>query len=364
MKKEFLKELLKINSFSGEERLITPVIIKELKKLGFSYHQDKEGNIFASRGKAPYPLLNAHMDIVDIMTFNSFYDHPINLHNSLIQQRLLVECMASYGIDCISCYNYHFKSCTEKDLCYLFDPIDEVVDVYEMAYDDYVNGCIYGDWVDSTDDSFEIVEEHGILKGKGSGKRVLGGDDKCGIFIALEIARLLPHQPLKILFTVKEEIGCVGIKEAVKRTEWFSDVLYSITIDRKGGNHILWSQLGVRSCSNTFAGQLAMRAIESGIAVEIMDGSVSDTIYLREIVPESVNVSAGYYDPHTEEEYIRLQDVAKIINWLSHFIINYEVTIPIYTPVLEYSIFNNKTSKKKNSKKKNSKKKSQKNLVS
>jgi hypothetical protein len=100
------------------------------------------------------------------------------------------------------------------------------------------------------------------------------------------------------------------------------DVAYSITVDRRYGNNLLWSQLGKRSCTNEFAGRLAMAGITVGIPIEIQDGSVADVITIREYVTDSVNVSAGYYNPHSDDEYVNLEEITKIIKWLRLFVNN------------------------------------------
>lgn len=64
-------------------------------------------------------------------------------------------------------------------------------------------------------ENLEIIEEGDILKS--NGKTILGADDKAGIAILVEIAKILkenpfPHPPLEIVFTTAEEIGLLGAK--------------------------------------------------------------------------------------------------------------------------------------------------------
>jgi acetylornithine deacetylase/succinyl-diaminopimelate desuccinylase-like protein len=127
------------------------------------------------------------------------------------------------------------------------------------------------------------------------------------------------------LFTISEEIGCVGIEHFVKtNAEWFKDVAYDITIDRRYGDNLLWQQCGKYSCSKEFASELASIGIQQGIPVKLENGTVADVIYIREFVKESVNISAGYYEPHSEEEYIIYDDVIRITKWLATFIKKYQ----------------------------------------
>lgn len=60
-----------------------------------------------------------------------------------------------------------------------------------------------------------IIYENGIFKT--DGKTILGADDKAGIAILIEIAKVLkenyfPHPPLEFIFTTCEEIGLLGAK--------------------------------------------------------------------------------------------------------------------------------------------------------
>jgi di/tripeptidase len=65
-----------------------------------------------------------------------------------------------------------------------------------------------------------------------------------------------------------------------------------------------------------------MAGITVGIPIEIQDGSVADVITIREYVTDSVNVSAGYYNPHSDDEYVNLEEITKIIKWLRLFVNN------------------------------------------
>lgn len=61
----------------------------------------------------------------------------------------------------------------------------------------------------------EVIEENGIIKS--NGKTILGADDKAGVAILIEIAKILkenpfPHPPLELVFTTTEEIGLLGAK--------------------------------------------------------------------------------------------------------------------------------------------------------
>lgn len=61
----------------------------------------------------------------------------------------------------------------------------------------------------------KIIFENGVFKT--DGKTILGADDKSGVAILVEIARVLkeiyiPHPPIEFIFTTCEEIGLLGAK--------------------------------------------------------------------------------------------------------------------------------------------------------
>lgn len=61
----------------------------------------------------------------------------------------------------------------------------------------------------------EVIEEDGVIRS--SGKTILGADDKAGIAVLVEIARVIkendiPSPPIELVFTTCEEIGLLGAK--------------------------------------------------------------------------------------------------------------------------------------------------------
>lgn len=347
LNKEFLKELLMTETPYGDEDIVAEVIKQELDKLGFTYFQDKVGNIVAQRGKAKkYPLLNAHMDIVDLSYWGGGYGGKSTTLNGgsywdrVDEVEYLLDNLGPELVgECVSCKDcIMYKNCIglEEDMedgLLLDEEVLRICDEYypTLKGEDTIyawaesNGFLeYGfdeeyplEYQDTS--TYKLVEEKGKISGIGR-QRVLGGDDKCGIFLALEVARATTI-PMKLLFTVGEEVGCVGMKHFVAHhAKWFNNVSYSITIDRKGADNLLSSQLGVRSCTRRFEADLARAAIMENIPVKVMGGSVADVIYIRELVKDAVNISAGYYNAHSEDEYVVWDEVEAIFRWVKRFV--------------------------------------------
>jgi hypothetical protein len=146
-------------------------------------------------------------------------------------------------------------------------------------------------------------------KGNVSSPQGIGGDDRCGIYTILSIIKQ-GYKPY-ILFTEDEEIGCVGAKKFVKDLDTYvdkPDIHFIVEIDRKGVDDSVFYE-----CDNkdfeTFINTY-------GFVSDF--GSFSD---ICETAPAigvaAVNLSSGYYNPHTLREYISLGDLGRVIDRVS-----------------------------------------------
>jgi hypothetical protein len=323
---------------------MTPFIIKELRRLGFKTNQDEAGNVYAVRGKAKtYPLLNAHMDIVfdvdsDLFTnsnYNFIYEYDDddddneklckkceNIHDcamySSTKERNWQECYNDLYFNqslASTCTSYYKDPNWKYYSCYYEDDID-LINYYNYGLYSYSNNEI--ELLDELlKEQFEINYDKKTGLIKSNKLRVLGGDDKCGIAIALQAARELPKIPMKILFTVEEEIGCNGIERFIKqRKNWLDNVKYSLTLDRRDIDQLLMYSCGQPNCSKEFAAKIAAIGIRNNILVKMDEGTLADVIYIREHVKECVNMSAGYFNPHCLDEYVDFFGMVGIKNWV------------------------------------------------
>ena len=135
----------------------------------------------------------------------------------------------------------------------------------------------------------------------------IGGDDRCGVYIILSLLRKLPYKPY-ILFTMGEEVGCVGAKAFVnflcEAPDMVPELKFIVEYDRKGNNDCVFYQ-----CDNK-----DFEKFVNGFGFKTAFGTSSD---IRTIAPElgaaAVNLSSGYYNPHTEHEYVCVADMHKTI---------------------------------------------------
>lgn len=162
----------------------------------------------------------------------------------------------------------------------------------------------------------------------------IGGDDRCGIYMILEI---LKEHKCSVLFTEDEEIGCVGAKKFAK-TDYINslDVNYMIEFDRRGKNDAVFY-----SCDN----KDFTKFITSGTGLIKSHGSCSD---ISTIAPASkiaaVNLSCGYYQAHTVTEYVVFEEMYNIIK-IAKEIIQKECTKPFeyIEEVKSYSTYNSRS---------------------
>jgi tripeptide aminopeptidase len=138
----------------------------------------------------------------------------------------------------------------------------------------------------------------------------IGGDDKCGVFACLTLLKELPY--LKAAFFVSEETGCHGSKKA--KTEFFENVGYAIQFDAPENWMITekcFGQVLFDRESEFF--QACDKVLTEGMIREDMEYMVhpyTDVYALRGKFDFScINFSIGYYDYHTRNEYVVVEDV-------------------------------------------------------
>jgi di/tripeptidase len=249
-------------------------VIKQLQSLGFKYMVDAVGNISAVRGKADtYPMLNAHMDIVYSID-NKRINVPQHTYKTTYSSKSCNNCENEY--DCAYLMreneqitlNEAYKRLATRKTCESYVSWSNYYD-----NDSYFSSYVYDE--DRPKIESQITDLHKINFDSKTGKlsnnkiRVLGGDDKCGIALALQVAREMPKQPLKILFTVQEETGGQGIEYFIEHNKnWFNDVKYCLTLDRRGSDNLILHACGQKLCERAFGSKIAKIGIETGIEVD------------------------------------------------------------------------------------------------
>jgi len=144
-----------------------------------------------------------------------------------------------------------------------------------------------------------VHEENGIISGFGN----IGADDKVGIFVILEL--LKRYENISYVFTVQEETGSVGARMFVNNnSELLNELLYCIVIDRRGDSDIISTQNDY--CVQEFENDIL--SVITGFKPAL--GSISDADVFNDYL-SCINISCGYYKPHTQEEFIVWNNVVK-----------------------------------------------------
>ena len=140
-------------------------------------------------------------------------------------------------------------------------------------------------------------------KGRISSPQGIGGDDRCGIFI---IMNLVQELKCSVLLCEDEEIGGVGARKFAK-TDYIKalDVNYMVEFDRRGNNDAVFY---------SGANEEFISFVEDTTNFKFAHGSYSDISTLMPIAKLSaVNLSSGYYNAHTTDEYVIYDDMMDTI---------------------------------------------------
>jgi hypothetical protein len=130
----------------------------------------------------------------------------------------------------------------------------------------------------------------------------IGGDDRCGVYMVLEVIKKFN---CSVLFTEDEEKGCIGAGKFID-----SDIAkklsfnYIIEFDRKGNNDAVFYD-----CDNADFTEFITKEF-----FKEAWGSFSDISTLAPYLEcAAVNLSCGYYKPHTTSEYVVFPEMKKVI---------------------------------------------------
>lgn len=138
----------------------------------------------------------------------------------------------------------------------------------------------------------------------------IGGDDRCGVYALLSVYERAPKKPW-LLFTCDEEVGGIGAKafcadyEKNNLPKGLKHLRCIVEIDRKGRDDAVYYDCG----NEAFEDYITSKGFKTNF------GSYSD---ISDIAPTlgvaAVNLSSGYYNAHTQHEYIKLNEIHDTID--------------------------------------------------
>lgn len=142
----------------------------------------------------------------------------------------------------------------------------------------------------------------------------IGADDKNGVWMCLECLR--DFKVMKCAFFVQEETGCQGSGAA--DMGFFADCRFVVECDRKGDSDMVTDISGTALCSRDFITKAQLRKH----GYKTAHGLFTDVYALKRkgLAVSCVNLSCGYYEPHTDHEYTVIADLLKCQRLVKHII--------------------------------------------
>lgn len=154
----------------------------------------------------------------------------------------------------------------------------------------------------------------------------IGGDDRCGVYALLKLADCGPTHHPWLLFCCDEEVGGLGAQAFAEDytsgllPKELSKLKMLIELDRKGNNDAVYYQ-----CDNA---DLKDYMQFKGWKTEF--GSFTDICKIAPTLKvAAVNLSVGYYNQHTNGEYISINDLKNTIERVKQIVLNID-TLPSY----------------------------------
>lgn len=156
---------------------------------------------------------------------------------------------------------------------------------------------------------FKAIETRDIIFGYSPSNHQfegLGADDKNGIFICLEA--LKKYDCIKVAFFREEETGCRGSSNS--QMDFFTDCRFVIQCDRRGNSDLITNIGCLDICSERFLQDIDPE--KWGYKEE--QGMMTDVESLKEhgLSVSAINISCGYFNPHTDEEITVKKDLESV----------------------------------------------------
>jgi hypothetical protein len=180
---------------------------------------------------------------------------------------------------------------------------------------------------------FKVLQCDNILLGYSAiNKRTegLGADDKNGIYIALKC--LQRYDNIKIALFRDEEIGCIGSSEC--DITFFDNCKYILQCDRRGNSDLITNVYNTPICSDEF-----IEAIHpENFGYKQASGMLTDvyTLIERGVNVSCLNISCGYFNPHTDEETTDINGLMNCYNFVCWIIENVTDVYPFTPPYNDY----------------------------
>lgn len=163
---------------------------------------------------------------------------------------------------------------------------------------------------------FRAIETKDYIVGfslKNKRQEGLGADDKNGVWVALKC--LQKFDAIKCAFFVGEEIGCTG--SSAVDLSFFEDCRFVLQCDRRNGGDLITSVFG-DLCNDDFLGDIDYEKYD----YKPTHGLITDVATLKErgLAVCALNISCGYYEPHTDQEFTIKSELKNCLKFVCHII--------------------------------------------
>ena len=156
------------------------------------------------------------------------------------------------------------------------------------------------------------------MDGKTGLQTGIGGDDKVGIYVALEMLR--NHDIMKCAFFRDEEVGCVGSSVSNKR--FFENVEFVFQCDRQKYEDFVRKISGKWLHDDVFADKIAPILAKYGKKEDLLGGTTDvGQLHTRGVKVCMSNISCGYYRPHRDIEIISIPEVLDTTDFVNELVL-------------------------------------------
>lgn len=176
------------------------------------------------------------------------------------------------------------------------------------------NADVYPVQVGHTDTVHDIIDEYVLYRrndvlfaidGKTFRRTGIGGDDKVGVYIALRMLEELDN--IKAFFPCEEEIGLVGTSRC--DISFFDDAALILQCDRKGNADFVDEIGGTILYDKPFKAKIKETVIKHGYSFKTGGPTDVKALITKGVEVAVANMSCGYYDPHSANEYVNCTDI-------------------------------------------------------
>jgi hypothetical protein len=171
-----------------------------------------------------------------------------------------------------------------------------------------------------------------------------GGDDKCGIYVAIAMLRTLEN--CSAVFVRDEEVGCIGSGSVP--LGWFKNAAFVIQCDRNNTSYdIIAKTNGMVCASDEFVE--AMLALPACKLHTTAQGSITDigALAKRGLGVSMINLSSGYYEAHSSREVVSIPQLMLATTIARHAAVLYGNAVWNHTPTPLYPSYQGYQSPKK-----------------